>query len=148
MVDKGIDPNVRLEKEVTKPIIFSEVKSVTQNKPRLGQGRGGIKQKIKFPISPLLNKPIIQSTEKPVLQQAQNIAQPKTTSKVLVSESFRLDDKFIPVPDYIIPQTRSKDDLNSRTFKRKPYRILVGKFQHKQNLFIGPLLKQLKYPYR
>ena len=42
-VDKGLDPNILPEKQVMKPIISSEVKGVTQNKPRLGQGRTGIK---------------------------------------------------------------------------------------------------------
>ena len=40
-VDKGINPNVQPEKQVI--IISSDVKGVTQNKPRLGQGRAGIK---------------------------------------------------------------------------------------------------------
>ena len=31
--------------------------------------------------------------------------------------------------------------------KEKPYRILVGKFQHIHILFRDPLLSQLKYPY-
>ena len=42
-VEKGIDPNILPEKQVLKPIISSEVKGVTQNKPRLVQGRAGIK---------------------------------------------------------------------------------------------------------
>ena len=39
--------------------------------------------------------------------------------KVPVPESYQLHDKFIPVPNYIIPQTGSKDDSSSRTMKRK-----------------------------
>ena len=42
-VDKGIDLNILLEQQVMKPIISSEVKGVTQNKQRLGQGRTDIK---------------------------------------------------------------------------------------------------------
>ena len=42
-VDKGIDTNIRPEKRGIKPIISSEVKDVPQIKPRLGQGRAGIK---------------------------------------------------------------------------------------------------------
>ena len=42
-VGKGIDQNVLPEKQVISPIIFSETKCVTQNKPRLCQGRAGIK---------------------------------------------------------------------------------------------------------
>ena len=58
-------------------------------------------------------------TEKPILQQPQNIVQPRTTLKVPVPESSRPHDKFMPVPNCIIPQTRSRDDSNSRTIKRK-----------------------------
>ena len=36
-MDKGIDPNIQPEKQVIKPIISSEVKGVTRNKPRLGR---------------------------------------------------------------------------------------------------------------
>ena len=39
--------------------------------------------------------------------------------KVLVPESSQIHDKFITVPNYIIPQTRSGDDSNSRMVKRK-----------------------------
>ena len=95
------------------------MKGVTQNKPRLGQGRTDIKWKIKLPLPPLLNKPITQVKEKSVLQQPQNITQPQITMKVQVPESSQVCDKFIPVPNYIIPQTRSGDYSNSRTVKRK-----------------------------
>ena len=49
-VDKGKHPNILPEKQVIRPIISLEVEGVTQNKPRLGQGRAGIKQKIKLPV--------------------------------------------------------------------------------------------------
>ena len=42
-IDEGIDPNVRPDKQVLKPIISPETKGISQVKPRLGQGRGGIK---------------------------------------------------------------------------------------------------------
>ena len=91
---------------------------MSQIKPRLGQGRAGIKQNpFRFHVSPPLDKPeqqllsgrrpIIQVTERPILQQPQNIIQPKATSKILVPQSLQLHDKFIPVPNYVIPQTRS-----------------------------------------
>ena len=49
-----------------KPIITSGAKGVSQIKPRLGQGRAGIKLKIKLPVFPLLNRPIVQLKEKPI----------------------------------------------------------------------------------
>ena len=39
--------------------------------------------------------------------------------KAPVPESSQIHDKFIPVPDYIIPQTSSGDDANCRIVKRK-----------------------------
>ena len=58
-------------------------------------------------VPPLLTKPI-QSAEEPILQQPQNLAQPKTVPKVSYPESSRAHNKFIPVP-----QTRSRDDSKS-----------------------------------
>ena len=49
-IDKGIDPNIRPEKQVIKPIISSGAKRISQITPRLGQGRAGIKRK-NFKIS-------------------------------------------------------------------------------------------------
>ena len=58
VIDKGIDPNIRLEKQVIKPIITSEAMSISQVKPRSHQGRAGIKQnKLKFSVSQPLDKP-------------------------------------------------------------------------------------------
>ena len=73
-VGKGIDPNVQ-EKQVIKPIISFDVKAATQNKPRFGQDRAGIKWEIKPHIPPQLSK-AIQSTGEPILQQPQNTTSP------------------------------------------------------------------------
>ena len=82
-IDKGIEPNIRMEKQVIKPIITSEVKSVSKIKPILGQGRAGIKQKLlNILYLPLLDKPeqpqfvagrspILQIGERQILQQPQ-----------------------------------------------------------------------------
>ena len=42
-VGKGLDPNILLENQVIKHITAAEAKEVSQIKPRLGQGRAGIK---------------------------------------------------------------------------------------------------------
>ena len=42
-IDKGIDPNIRLEKQVIKPKISCEGKGICQVKPMLDQGRAGMK---------------------------------------------------------------------------------------------------------
>ena len=98
----------------------SEAKGVSQIKPRLGQGRAGLKHKIKLPVSPPINKPIVKLTEKPI-SQPQNLTQPQITSKVSVPESSQIHDKIIPIPDYAIPQARSGDDSSSKMVKRKKH---------------------------
>ena len=108
-----------------------EAKGISQVKPRLGQGRAGIKRKmLTFPVSqpsdkpkqPKLlpgRKPIIQITERPPLQQSQDIIQSKTRLKISTPESLGHHDKAIPVSNYTIPQAMSKHDSISRTMGRK-----------------------------
>ena len=110
---------------------------MSQIKPRLDQGGAGIKKKtFNFPVSQLYDKPeqpklftgrrlIIQIAGRPILQQSQNITQPKTRSKVSVPESSIIPEssghheKVIPEHDYTIPQTMSEHDSISRTIRRK-----------------------------
>ena len=86
-IGRGLDPNIRPERQVIKPIITSEAKGVYQIKPRLGQSGAGIKWKIKLPVSPPLDKSNVQLKEKPIFQQIQNLVQPKMSLKVPVPES-------------------------------------------------------------
>ena len=69
--DKGIDLNIRLEKQVIKPVISPEAKGISQVKS-IGQGRTGIKQKtFKFPISQLHDKseqPKLLPGRRPIIQ--------------------------------------------------------------------------------
>ena len=60
-VGKILDPNIQPEKQVIKPITVTNVE-FTQVKPRLGQGRAGLRCKIKTPVS----RPIVQTIEKPL----------------------------------------------------------------------------------
>ena len=47
-----------MEKQVIKPVVTSEARGMSQVKPRLGQGRAGIKRKVfNFRVSSLLDKP-------------------------------------------------------------------------------------------
>ena len=57
---KEIDPNILPEKQVIKPMGTSEVKGTSQIKPRLGQGRAGLRWKVKTPMPSLINKPILK----------------------------------------------------------------------------------------
>ena len=121
-VGKGIDLNIQLEKQVMKPIAVTKAKEVSQIKLRLGQGRAGLRCKIKIPVFLLISKPIVQGMEKPVEQP--NVPVPKTS---------RICDKI--VPDYAIPHISSGDDS-------RLYRMLVGKFLYIQIQFRDPLLNQ------
>ena len=101
-----------------KPITTSEAKGMSQIKPRLGQVRACLRQKIKLPMSPPIDKPIVKLTKKPI-PYTQKIEQPKITLKVPIPECSSIHDKIIPIPDYTIPQTRSADDSSFRMVKRK-----------------------------
>ena len=109
-IDKGLDPNILPGKHVIKPTVTSE--GTSQIKPRFGQGRVGLKWKIKIPIPLLVNKTIVKVTEKPIEQPKENAKDPRP-------ESSTIHDKIIPIQDYTIPQTRSSDDSSSRMVKRK-----------------------------
>ena len=63
-------------------------------------------------MSSLIHKPVVRLTKKP-------IEQPKVVSKVAISETSRIHDKIVPIPDYTIPHTRSEDDSGSRMVNRK-----------------------------
>ena len=88
-IDKGIDPNIRPENQVIKPMT-SEAKGISQVKPKLGQGRAGKSEKQLNFLCPhhLINPknhsyyqvegPSFNIAERQILQQPQNIIQPKT----------------------------------------------------------------------
>ena len=50
-IGKGLDLIILSEKQVNKPIVTSKTKVTSQIKPRLGQGRAGLRQKIQ-PLMP------------------------------------------------------------------------------------------------
>ena len=59
------------------------MKGTSQIKPRLNQGRAGLRCKVKTPLPPPINKPIVKLTEKP-------IEQPKVASKVSIPDGARI----------------------------------------------------------
>ena len=87
------------------------MKEVSQIKPRLGQGRAGLRHKIKTPIP----KPIVQVMEKPIEQP--NAIIPKTS---------RIQDNIVPIPNYTIPQIKSNNDSGSRMVERKAIQDING----------------------
>ena len=78
-IDKGIDPNIRLEKQVIKPVVTSqmhtlpETKIISHVKLRIGQGKVGIKRKmLKFPLSQSYDEPEqpnLLPGRKPIIQR-------------------------------------------------------------------------------
>ena len=91
--DKGLDPNVQPEKQVMKPIAVTKVKEMSQIKPTLGQGREGLRCKIKTLIPTSMNEPIEEAMEK--------------KQKVLVPKTPEIHDKIAPIPNFTIPHIKS-----------------------------------------
>ena len=46
-VGKDLDPNIQVEKQAIKPILTTKAKEISQIKPRIRQGRAGLRCKIK-----------------------------------------------------------------------------------------------------
>ena len=67
---------------------------------------------------------------------------PIDQTKVPITEIFTIHDKIIPIPDYIIPYTTSRDDSNSRMLNRKTIWMSIEKCLYIQIQFTDPLLKQ------
>ena len=101
-IGKGLDLNIQQEKQVIKPMLVTKVKEISQTKPRIGQGKVGLRCKIKTQIG----KSIAQGTEK----------QP---SKILKPDTSRMQDIAIPIPDYAIPLVKHRGDTSTRVIDRK-----------------------------
>ena len=78
-----------------KPIIDVKRKEISQIRPRLGQGRAGLRCKILI----LNHKPVLQMTENP--------------PKVLAPKSPIIQDKALPIPNYTTPQMKHRGDASS-----------------------------------
>ena len=129
VIGKGLDPNIKPEKQVMKPIAVTKVKEVFQIKLRLGQGRAGLRCKIRTQIFTLISKPIAQVVEKLVEQP-----------KLPVSKISRRCDKI--VLDYAIPHISSGDDSSSRMIKRKTIQGVIREIPIYSDPSYRPLLKQ------
>ena len=88
-VGKGLEPRIQIKKQVIKLIMITKSKEVSQIKSRLGQGKAGLRHKIKTPIQTLINKPIVQAMEKQL--------------KVSVPDIPKIQNKVLPIPNYTIP---------------------------------------------
>ena len=90
------------------PLAATKVKETSQMNARLGQGREGLRHKLKTLMPPPANKPIVQSMEKSIEQL-----------KVPIPKTSRIHYELVPISDYTAPHTRSGDDLCSRMVNRK-----------------------------
>ena len=104
-IGKGLDPNIHPAKQVIKPIAVTKMKEVFQIKPRLGQGRAGLRCKTKTPIPTSINTSTAQAIEK----------QPKA----LRPKTPKMQHKVLLIPYYAIPHIKSKDDSGTRMVERK-----------------------------
>ena len=100
-------------------------------KPGVGQGRAGLRGKLKTPVSPSISKPIAQVYKKQVEQ-----------SKVSISETSRMQDKIVPIPNYTVCNVRSRDDSGSRIVNRRTVRISIGNYLLIPIQLTDPLLNQ------
>ena len=103
-ISKGINPNTHSGKQVMKPIAVTNMKEVSQIKSRLGQGRAGLRCKIKTPIP----NPKVLMTEKSMKQP-----------KFIIHKMSRIWVKVAPIPNHTNPHIKSKDDSSSRMVERK-----------------------------
>ena len=62
----------------------------------------------------------------------------ETQAKVLAPNTPMIQDKLVPIPNFVIPQMKHRGDTSSR----KLYRMLAGKVPFTLIQFIDPLLNQ------
>ena len=122
-VDKAINPHVRPEKQTLKPItVTPETKNPTWKKPKLRQGRAGLRRKVKVvtppqsikpvPVMPKLEKQKTETTTQPQVTvgskpQVDHIPVIQTTSKQLLKPKMLTKE----VPPYPDPRKRSSPRL-------------------------------------
>ena len=101
-VDKGVDPSVKLEKQILKPTKLATEPNA-QSKPRLGQGRAGLRRKIKIPVQ---TQPQIQTSgvnqvkEKTLSKQEEGVQPPLT--KPTTGRSIGHVPEICIMPDHTI----------------------------------------------
>ena len=106
--------------------MVSKVKEVSQLKPRLGQGRAGLRCKIKSPtISPLM-----QAVDK--------------SSKI--PEVSKIQDNVMTIPNFTMPPVGSKGKSSTYMIDRKMIHD-IGGFPSTQIQFKDPLLSQKSCQY-
>ena len=77
IVDKGLDPHIRPEKQTIKPTVTQTEVRTPICKPRVGQDRAGLRRKVKMEM-PLHPKQTIATAE---MHKAENMTQPQIISQ-------------------------------------------------------------------
>ena len=95
-VSKNLDPNIKPETQNISPLKANEI---LQEKPRIGQGRAGMKRRRLSPIN-------------------QSIAQSEEMSKK-ISEASKIEKKFINHPDFAT-SVKSINNSNAEVINRRP----------------------------
>ena len=95
-VDKGVDPSVKPEKQILKPPKLA-MEPNPQSKPRLRQGRVGLRRKMKIPVQ---TQPLIQSRN---VSQVKEQTLPKQKEGILTPPTKLTTDRSIgQIPGTII----------------------------------------------
>ena len=97
--EKGINPSIQLEKQVTKFIVVATVvKTSTQTKPRIRQGRAGLRRKVKISTHPQPNKPV-QMISKPNLHKSEGATQTQITLESVPQTGYTPAMQTRPYPE-------------------------------------------------
>ena len=79
-VNKGVDPSVKPEKQISRPIKLA-VEPSPQSKPRLGQSRAGLRRKMKIPVQtqPQIQTSGVDQVTEQTLPKQKELVQPHLT---------------------------------------------------------------------
>ena len=79
-VNKGVDPSVKPEKQILNPIKLA-MEPNPQSKPRLGQGRAGLRRKMKIPvqIQTQIQTSGVEQVKEQTLPRQKEVVQPPLT---------------------------------------------------------------------
>ena len=107
--------------------MITKEREVSQIKPRLGQGRAGLRCKINAQITGF----IVQTVEKPLK----------------IPKVPKVQDKVTTIPNFAMPPVQSKCNSNIDMIDRKTIQDIAREIPSTQIQFTDPLLNQLNHLY-
>ena len=101
-VDEGVDPSVKPEKQILKPLKLAKEPN-PQSKPRLGQGRVGLRRKMKCPVQtqPQIQTSGINQVKEHTLSKQKEGIQPPLTKPTTDRSIGHMPETHI-MPDHAI----------------------------------------------